>query len=148
MLLTRGHYFLIKRQEKRFVAFLTLDSLSTTGIHYSAAFAITPFFQISSVRHCPALDAKRKAYEPYCDSIVVGLSLQHFGFEVPQRSLFSHSGLRRSRAERLTCPLRDPHTGAVCGMGQSERSKASLAPGGGKGGCVLRPPTSWSGVRA
>lgn len=69
VLLTRGHYFLIKRQEKRFVAFLTLDSLSTTGICYSTAFAITLSFQISCVRCCPALDAKQKAYEPYCDPL-------------------------------------------------------------------------------
>lgn len=50
MLLTRGHYFLIKRQEKRLVAFLTLDGLSTTRIHYAAVFAVAPL-QISSARH-------------------------------------------------------------------------------------------------
>lgn len=48
MLLTRGHYFLIKRQEKRLVAFLTLGSATT--IHYATAFAIAPL-QIGCAWH-------------------------------------------------------------------------------------------------
>jgi len=126
-----------KRQEKHSVAFLTLDNLSTTGIHYSPSFAVT-LFQIHCVRCCPVLDAKLTVTR--CENIVVHLGLQHF--EVPHRYLFSHSRHGRSRAEQPTS------VGTVCGRGRHGRSEASPAAGGGRGRCALGPAASWSCARA